>query len=340
MTYSIVAAAVVAFVVTFFATKYAIRYFRFVKLVTTDVHKKGKPLVPYSAGIPLMVGLTAGLLVYIFWKVFLYGGQIELGEVFAAITSVFIIAFVGLLDDLNSVQIKMGGHIEGKKGLKKWQKPLLTLFAAFPLIAIMAGTTSVVLPVVGEVNLGLFYPFLIVPAAIVIASNAVNMLGGFNGLEVGMGLVYTLSLGIFALVNGIDLAAVLFFACFAALLGISRYNFPPAKILSGDSLTYVLGAVLAVGAIVGNIEKAVLLTMIPFIVQAILKFWSLKKLGSFASDLGVLQKDGTISSKYGNRIYSWTHLVMRSGRFTETQIVLIMMGIQSIFSALPFLGIF
>jgi UDP-N-acetylmuramyl pentapeptide phosphotransferase/UDP-N-acetylglucosamine-1-phosphate transferase len=76
-----------------------------------------------------------------------------------------------------------------------------------------------------------------------------------------MGLVYTLSLGIFALINDSTLAAVLFLTTFGALLGLARYNFPPAKILSGDSLTYLLGAVLAVGAIIGNMEKAVLLTM-------------------------------------------------------------------------------
>lgn len=340
MSYTILVSALIALVVTYFATKYAIRYFRFVGLVSTDVHKKGKPLVPSSAGIPLMAGIVAGLLTYIFVKVFLYGEQPGLADIFASITSIFIIAFVGFLDDLNSVQVKFGGHIEGKKGLKRWQKPLLTLFAAFPLIAVMAGATSVYLPIIGGVDLGLLYPFLIIPAAIIIASNAVNMLGGFNGLEGGMGLVYTFSLGMFALLKGNELAATIFLVCFAGLLGLIRFNFAPARILSGDSLTYLLGAIIAVGAIVGNMEKAVLLTMIPFIVQAALKFWSLKKTGHFASDLGVLQKDGTIASKYGNKIYSWTHLVMRSGKFTEVQIVLLMMGVQGIFSMLPFLGIF
>ncbi len=340
MTYEILVSAFISLVVTYVATKYAIKYFKFVKLVTTDVHKKNKPLVPYSAGIPLTVGLVSGLLLYIFLNVFIFNNQTVLANLFAVITSIFIIAFVGLLDDLNSVQVKVRGFIEGKKGLKRWQKPLLTLFAAFPLMAIMAGTTQIFLPIVGNVELGILYPFLIVPIAIVVASNAVNMLGGFNGLEVGMGLIYTFSLGVFSLTKGSELAAVLFFTAFASLLGLARYNFPPAKLLSGDSLTYVLGAILAVGAIIGNMERAVLLTMIPFIIQAALKFWSLKKTGHFASDLGILQKDGTIASRYGSKVYSWTHLIMKSGRFTEIKIVAIMMGVQVIFSALPFLGVF
>lgn len=339
MPYTIVFSALVALFVTYFGTRYATRYFDFIRLVTTDVHKRKRPLVPYSAGIPVMAGLTAGLLSYIFMNVFIFGDNGSLDTIFAAITSIFIVAFVGLLDDLNSVQVKVRGFIEGKRGLKRWQKPVLTLAAALPLMAIMAGTTHVYLPFVGDVNMGLLYPFLVVPLAIVFASNAVNMLGGFNGLEAGMGMVYTFSLGLFALLNGAGLASILFFTTFAALLGLSRWNFPPARILAGDSLTYLLGAVLAVGAIIGNMERAVLVTMTPFIIQALLKFWSLKKTGHFASDLGEVQRDGTISSRYGDKVYSWTHLVMRSGRFTEVQIVLIMMGVQAAFSLLPFIGV-
>jgi len=252
----------------------------------------------------------------------------------------FIIALVGMFDDLNSVQVKVGRFVEGKRGLKRWQKPILTLFAAFPLMAIMAGTDHVFLPLIGDVQLGLLYPFIVVPAAIVIISNAVNMLGGFNGLEIGMGIVYTFSLGLFALINNSGLAAVMFFTAFGALIGVARYNFPPARILSGDSLTYLLGAVIAVGAIIGNMEKAVILTMLPFFIQGALKFWSLRSNGSFASDLGILQRNGTIKSRYGSRIYSWVHIFTMKGRFTELQIVMLMMLVQAAFSSLPFLGIF
>ena len=274
MSYTILVSALAALIVTYFMTRYAIRYFNFVGLVSTDVHKKNKPLIASSAGIPLMAGLIFGLLVYIFINIFIFNVETSLAQMFAAITSIFIIAFVGLLDDLNTVQVKVHGFAEGKRGLKRWQKPLLTLAAALPLIAIVAGTTNVFLPLVGNVELGLLYPFLVVPLAIVIASNAVNMLGGYNGLEVGMGLVYTFALGSFAIVNGSELSAVLFFVTFAGLLAVARFNFPPAKILPGDSLTYLLGAVLAVGAIIGNMEKAVLIMgMVSFFIFSVGEYW-------------------------------------------------------------------
>jgi UDP-N-acetylglucosamine--dolichyl-phosphate N-acetylglucosaminephosphotransferase len=330
--------AIVSAIVTFFVTPYTIKYFRFIGLTTTDVHKKNKPLVPSSAGVPLVAGIMAGLLVYVFLSVFIWKQSTQLVSLFASMTSILIIMFSGFIDDLNTKQVKVAGYIEGKRGLKAWQKPLLTLPAAFPLMAIMAGSTSMNLPLIGTVNFGIFYPLIIVPIGVVGASNMINMLGGYNFLEGGMGLVYTFSLGLFAYLHGNFIASIIFLTTFGALCGIARYNFYPAKILPGDSLTYSLGAIVAVGAIIGNMEKAVIITMLPFIIQGILKFYSRFKLGYFASDLGILQKDGKIKSKYKN-IYSWTHLLMKLN-LTEKQIVLTMIGIQIVFAIVPFLNIF
>jgi UDP-N-acetylglucosamine--dolichyl-phosphate N-acetylglucosaminephosphotransferase len=300
------------------------------------VHKKNKPLVPNSAGVSVAFGIISGLLVYIFLSIFLYGESLHFLSLFAALVSILIIMFSGFLDDLNTKQEKINGHLEGKRGLRTWQKPLLTLPAALPLMAIMAGETAMDIPLIGNVNFGILYPFLIVPIGVVGASNMVNMLGGYNGLEAGMGLVYTLTLGIFALTHGSVLGSIIFLITAGALAAILRYNWFPAKILAGDSLTYSLGAVVAVGAILGNMEKVTLIVMLPFIIQGVLKFYSKFRLGHFASDLGILQKDGSIKSKY-NGIYSLTHLVMRFGKLNEKQIVLALILIQICFAIIPFL---
>jgi UDP-N-acetylglucosamine--dolichyl-phosphate N-acetylglucosaminephosphotransferase len=327
---------VVSFIGTFFITPYAIRYFKLIGLTTTDVHKRNKPLVPNSAGVPVVAGITAGLLVYVFLNVFIYKQTSQLVELFAAMSSILLIMFSGFIDDLNAKQVKVAGYVEGKRGLKAWQKPLLTVPAAIPLMAIMAGNTTMDIPFIGPVNFGIFYPLVLVPIGVVGASNMTNMLDGFNGLSAGMGLIYTSSLGLFALIHGDELASMIFLVTAGALLAILKYNFYPAKILSGDSLTYTLGAVVAVGAILGNMEKATIITMLPFIVQGALKFYSRFKLGHFASDLGILQKDNTIKPKY-DKIYSLTHFVMRLGNLKEREIVLMLMLIQTVFSVMPFL---
>jgi UDP-N-acetylglucosamine--dolichyl-phosphate N-acetylglucosaminephosphotransferase len=331
---ALIISMLISFATTLFIIPYAIRYFKFIGLVTTDVHKKRKPLVPYSAGMPVMAGIIMSLLFYIFLNVFIYHDSNQLTYFFAALTSILIISFSGLMDDLNSRQVKVAGYVEGKRGLKNWQKPLLTIPAALPLMAIMAGNTTMSIPLIGSVNFGIFYPLLIVPIGVVGAANMVNMLGGFNGLEAGMGAVYTLSLGIFSYIHGEMTACIIFLTTFASLIAALKYNFFPAKILPGDSLTYILGAVVATGAIVGNIEKATVITMMPFIIQGILKFYGLYKIKHFPSDMGILQKDGSIKSKYGNKIYSLTHVFMNLGNFTEKQIVIALILVQVFFSSL------
>jgi len=331
----LIISVLVAFLVTFLFTPYVIRYFKFIDLTSADVHKKGKPLVPISAGVPATIGIVAGLLAYIFLNVYILRNASNIVQFFAGITTIMIAMFSGFIDDLNSRQVKVAGYLEGKRGLKRWQKPLLTLPAAVPLIAIMAGTTTMNVPLIGYVDFGVLYPLLIVPIGVVGASNMVNMLGGFNGLEAGMGLVYTTGLGIFAYTHGSTVAAAIFFVTAAALTAILKYNFYPAKILAGDSLTYTLGAIVACGAIIGNMEKAALITMAPFLIQGILKFYSKFKLGHFASDLGILKRDGTIKSKYEG-IYSWTHVAMKLN-LTEPQIVMLLVAIQCIFAFIPFI---
>ncbi len=331
--------AVASFLTTLLLTPYVIRYFRFVGIVTADVHKKGSPLLPSSAGVPVMSGIISGLLLYVFLQVFLYNEGTQLVTLFAAMTSILIITFSGFIDDINSAQVKVAGHEEGKRGLKPWQKPLLTIPAAVPLMAIMAGDKSMSIPLIGMVNFGLFYPLLIVPIGVVGASNMVNMLGGFNGLEAGMGMVYTLSLGLFAYLHGSAIASVVFLTTFASLAAILRYNFYPARILPGDSITYLLGGIVAVGAIIGNIEKAAAIVMIPFIIQGALKFYSRFKLRIFASDLGVLQDDGKVKAKYGRDVYSWTHIVMNLRSSTEREVVLTLVLVEAFFAVIPFLNI-
>jgi len=334
----LVMALAVSFFSTLFIAPKIIRYFKLVGITTRDVHKKEMPLIPSSAGVAVVIGLVAGLLFYIFLRTFVYNNRTGL-ELFAAITTVLIAMFGGFLDDLNIRQKRVGGYVEGKSGLRAGQKLLLTLPVAIPLMVIIAGNSTMNIPLIGKVNFGIFYPLFIVPIGVICTANMVNMLGGFNGLEAGMGLVYTSSLGVFALIHGEVIATVLLLTTSAALIAILKYNWTPAKILPGDSMTYVLGAVVATSAILGNMEKVAIITMIPFIAQGILKFYARFKLGRFPSDMGVLQKDGTIKPKYDGKIYSWTHLVMNMGNFSEKKIVLVMMGIQLIFSLIPFLNI-
>lgn len=320
----------ISFLTTFIITPYAIKFLYAAGIVGLDINKKGKPKLPASGGVCVAFGILAGLLSYVGIKTFVYGDQNISIQLLTVVSSILLVTFSGLLDDLNvkskPVLTKDGMNV--KIGFPQWIKPLLTLPAAIPLMVISAGETAMAVPFFGTVDFGIFYPLVIIPLGVVGASNMVNMLGGFNGLEAGMGVIYMLSLGLYALCYGIEIAGVIFLVSFVALLAFLRYNWFPAKILPGDSLTYLLGSTVAAGMIVGNMEKIGIIVMTPFIIQGVLKFYSLLKMKNFASDLGILQGDGLIKSRYGKDIYSWTHLLMNIKPMGEKEITLSLMLVQ------------
>ncbi len=321
--------AIFAFLIALYITPWTIRFLKRIGMVDTDQNKKDKPTIPISGGIPIMIGLFSGLMLFIFIRTFfpsknasiiLNGNSLVL--FFAAMTSILIITFLGFIDDL----LRKSNY--GFPGLRQWQKPLLTFIAAIPLVVINAGDTIVGLPFFGEVNLGLFFPLVLIPIGFVGATNMVNMLAGFNGLETGMGIIYIGMLGLFAYVHQSYVAALIALVTLASLLAFYFYNKYPAKILPGDSLTYLLGAILAVIAIVGNIEKAAFIVSIPFFIELILKSRSRFKAQSFG-----YYKDGKIKSIY-DKIYSIPHIFTITGKYTEKQIVYFMIFIELVFSSL------
>ncbi|MEM0232986.1 MAG: hypothetical protein QXL22_03090 [Candidatus Nezhaarchaeales archaeon] len=330
-----IVASIISFIVSLFVTPYFMKFLNLVGVVGLDLQKKDKPKLPTSGGVCVAFGVLAGLLSYVGIKTFVYGLRVEVIPILAIISSTLMVTFVGLLDDLNvrerAVKTKEGEDI--RVGLPQWVKPILTLPAAVPLMVIKAGHTTMSLPFIGEVDFGILYSLFLIPIGVVGASNAVNLLGGFNGMETGMGIVYMLSLGVYALLNR-SVAAVVFLVSFASLLGFIRYNWYPARILPGDSLTYLLGSLVACGVIVGNMERAGVIVLTPFIVEFFLKARSRFK----ASCLGVLREDGRLDPPYGSKVYSLTHLVLQL-RPTEKQVTLTMILVEATFSSIIFLGV-
>jgi len=339
-TEALLASVLISFLTTFLLTPRIIEFLRAAQIVAVDLNKKEKPKLPASGGICVGSGILTGILFYVGLKtfspfVFSPSSQTESIQLLAVISSILIVTLSGLLDDLNvrtrAVQTKDGINI--KIGFPQWVKPLLTLPAAVPLMVISAGTTTMALPFIGVVDFGILYPLLIIPIGFVGASNVVNMLGGFNGLEAGMGVVYSFSLGLFAWITGGVQAAVLLFTACATLLAFLRYNWYPAKILPGDSLTYFLGSLVAAGVIIGNMERAGLIVMFPFIIEFVLKARSRFR----ASCIGKLRDDGKLDPPYGKKIYSWTHVMMNLGKLSEREVTIAMIFVQVLFAILLFL---
>jgi len=298
--------------VTLIITPLFIAFFTKARILAIDQQKPRKPLLPTSGGMPVLFGFLTGVLLFIAVSTFLkttINFQLNLAVLLAAVLSTVIIVLVGFFDDLYTRQekaVNSSGALEYRQGLRQWLKPVLTLPAAVPLMAVSAGTHYMSLPFVGVVDFGLLYPLFLVPIAVVCVSNATNMLAGLNGLEAGMGVVALSALGRFAMSHGsIEAGAIALFAAMA-LIFFLLYNWYPASILPGDSLTYFIGGAFVSAVIIGNVEKFGIIIFAPWILEALLKLRGRFKVRSY----GDLQKDGTLKAPY-EKIYSLTHVAMR-----------------------------
>jgi UDP-N-acetylglucosamine--dolichyl-phosphate N-acetylglucosaminephosphotransferase len=279
-------------------------------MVGKDVNKPDKPEVAEMGGIAIVAGLTAGVLLAVFLNTF-FDFDFNLLYVLAALITIHSVAFIGIVDDMIDIPQRV--------------KALLPLFAAIPLVAISAGNTAMILPFVGEVNLGLIYLFVLVPVGVAVASNLTNMLAGFNGMEAGMGAVIFAAASILAIAHGNAEMLVLFLPMFGALLAFLIFNWYPAKAFPGDVGNLTIGVVLAAGVIIGNFEMAGALLLIPYVVD-----FFIKAVNRFPSRewWGEVGPNGKLRP-VGGKVRGFAQLIMKkTGGITERDLTLTFIGME------------
>lgn len=315
--------SIIAFIITVVTTIFLMSYMSESGVTAIDHNKKKAPTLPSSGGVAVAFGIACGLLAYVFGTSFhIYVAPASLIYIFATIIAVFLIAVVGFIDDINvkHEMVKTTDMMDTRKGLKQWQKPILTLVGAIPLMAVNAGVSIIHLPFVGAVNFGIFYPLIIIPLAVIFASNSFNLLGGFDGIATGSGLIAALGLLVYSLLFGTYTGVLLSGVLSATLLGFVIFNLYPAKLIPGDSFTYAVGTALVTAMILGNMESFGLIIFLPWIIEFVLHLRRKFRV----TDLGKLRSDGTFEPPYGKKIYSWTHLIMNLKRCKEWEVSLYM----------------
>src|SRR3972149_4715638 len=108
-------------------------------MVGVDVHKPSKPVCAEMGGIAVLIGLVFGVSAAL-----LVGASFSL-SLWGAILTVCLVAGVGALDDLT--------------GMRQRHKVLLVALASIPLILAYEGKNAIWLPAMGQVDIGVIYPF-------------------------------------------------------------------------------------------------------------------------------------------------------------------------------------
>ena len=298
--YAIVAMAV-SFTVSFIATRYWIPLAKSKGLVGKDMNKPGNVMVAEAGGVWAIIGACFGLLVLEALYRYIVGSYYHAAEVFALAAMLILSGFLGFLDDI----------LGWKKGLPRWQRVVFMAPISIPLVVIKAGVSKVELPLVGVIDLGILYPLLAVPIGVLGAANAFNIIGGFNGLEAGMGILLMVFTAIYCYVKHLTLPLYASLIMASSLLGFIVYNWYPARVFPGNSLTYGVGAYYAGIVILGNFEKFGLLLFTLYFVKfalylrgVIARVW-----GQGYEDFGVPDSRGCLSSPF-KRVYSLQHWII------------------------------
>jgi len=298
-----------------------------------DLNKPEKPRVAELGGIPVWLGFSFAIMLAIFFSTYLHWFQLNLTYLLAGFATIMLISFLGVIDDL----------IGWKDGIRQWQHALIPVIAALPLMAIKIGNPAIkipffglvpgeyLLPFFGFVSFGVIYSLFIVPVGVTGASNATNMLAGLNGLEAGLGIIITFTLMVISFLYSQIESVLIAAAMLGSLIAFLRFNWFPAKVFGGDSLTLMIGAGIATIVILGNMEKIGVLLMAMYFVELLLKMRYKMQVESF----GIPQKNSTLKAPF-KKSGSLTHVIMNLGSFTEKQVVIRILALQIIVSIVVF----
>lgn len=330
---------ILSFFVTFLFVPSWIRRAKRAGLEGVDINKHDKPRVAEAGGIIVVAGFVVGVMCYVAIKTFYLKSQSSLIEIFVLISSILMVALIGTIDDILGWKNGFGKRIRWKIGLSKKTRLLLVLIAAIPLIVINAGHSKINIPLFGVVDIGILYPLLIIPLGVVGASTTFNFLAGYNGLETGQSILLVGALSIVAYFGGNSWLALIGLCMVGALGAFYLFNSFPAKIFGGDTLTYSVGALIAILAILGNFEKIALFFFIPYVVEVGLKLRGKLKKESFSKP----NPDNSLEMPY-KKFYGLEHIaiwflqkVKKDHKATEKELTYVIFGLEIIFILLGLL---
>jgi UDP-N-acetylglucosamine--dolichyl-phosphate N-acetylglucosaminephosphotransferase len=307
----------ITFSLTFAVIPIVARTMRNHGITGRDVHKHGTKELPEMCGIAILVGLTASATTC----AILFPNTLR--ETAAFIATVLMAGAIGFVDDLRPLSARI--------------KPLLTAFACIPILALGTYDPIPVIPFVGPVRLTIIYPILI-PVALAVTSNSVNMMDVMNGAMAGTVSVISVAIAAILLFAGRTETAALAIGLLGALLAFYYFNRFPARVFDGDTGSLAVGAALGALAILGRIEVVVVVALIPHIMNA---FYGLASVGRLYERREIrhrptkLMKDGKLEANAEKTApITLTRIILAAGPLGEEKVVQSMITLTIISSIL------
>jgi len=186
------------------------------------LHKK---TIPPLGGVAIFMGFIIATVVAT--------DGIRFDELKYIITSVIVLLFIGLKDDLMDISAR--------------KKLLVEIFAAFLLVGMgdirftnLHGVFGIYdIPVIPGISISIF--------AIIVIINAFNLIDGIDGLAAGLAITSSFLLGYWFFVAGHPTYAIMAFALVGSLTGFLFFNVfgDKNKLFMGDTGSLIIGLVIA-----------------------------------------------------------------------------------------------
>ena len=256
-------------VLTPFYTHFAYKYKFWKKQKQTTVDGKDLPVMrklhahKFKHVFPTMAGLVGVVAVTAVTWIF----NLDRGQTWLPLVGFLGGAFVGVIDDC----INIFGTGRGAAGLRGPVKFALITGVGIALgwfFAAKLGWTTILVPFLGNIEVGIVGMILIFAFAVVATSNAVNISDGLDGLSGGLSMLAYAAFGVISLFQG---QILLFGFCMTVvgwLLSYIWFNVPPARFMMGDTGSFALGSGLGVVAMMTNSFFLLPIIGLPFVVEA------------------------------------------------------------------------
>ena len=272
MIIGLLASAFKAFIIALVLTPIVRDIFRSYNVVDRPGRRKvhAHP-IPRVGGVPIAVAYTFALISFSDFSQSLPGYDSPAWKILPGVVVIF---FTGLIDDFFTLR-------PGYKLLGQIAAAMIVFFNGLRI------------EMIADVSMPLAVSFPLTVGWLLLATNALNLIDGLDGLCAGMGLFATLTLFTAALIQGNYPLAHATLPLAGALLGFLCYNFNPATVFLGDSGALMVGFLLGCYGMIWTHKTATLLgLMVPLLAISIpLMDVSLSVLRRFLSNKPIFTAD-------------------------------------------------
>lgn len=188
-----------------------------------DARKEHKESVPTLGGMAIFAGVIFAVT---FWT-----DQVQIVELQYIITSLLILFFIGIKDDL--INLRASKKLVGQ------------ILAALILVHMANVKLTTFYGMFGIRDLPVWFSYIFSVFTCVVITNAFNLIDGIDGLAGSLGIVGAFTFGLWYHFLGMTQYSILCSALIGSLMAFLWFNKTPAKIFMGDTGSMIVGFIMS-----------------------------------------------------------------------------------------------